>query len=108
MKLAQTRPFTSGTEEMGGVATFEGLNAIFQNTVSVALGLGAIIFFAMLVIGGFKYLTSGSDPQQAEAGKKTLTYAVGGIAFLILAVLILGLIKGVTGVDVLNFDIIVR
>lgn len=108
MKLAQTRPFATGTEVKDGVATIEGLNAIFQNTISVALGLGAIIFFAMLVIGGFKYLTSGSDPQQAEAGKKTLTYAVGGVVFLILAVLILGLIKGVTGIDVLNFDIIVR
>lgn len=86
-----------------GIATFAGFEGIFQNIIQVATALAGIVFFIMLIIGGFNYLTAGSDPQKAEAAKKTITYAIGGLILLILAFLILRFIQEFTGVEVTNF-----
>jgi NADH:ubiquinone oxidoreductase subunit 6 (subunit J) len=83
-----------------------GLNNIFANVVSIAIGLGGIVFFIMFVIGGFNYLTSGGNPQTTEGAKKTLTYAIGGLVLIALAFLILRLISDFTGVQgILKFQI---
>lgn len=105
MQLAQIRTFEPGVEEQGGVATFQGLEAIFNNVVAVALGLAGIIFFIMLLAGGFKYISSGGDPKGVEEAKKTLTYAIGGLVLLVLSFLILRFIKEFTGVDVTQFKV---
>lgn len=94
-------------ENVQGVPTLRGLEGIFENLISVVLGLGGIALFIMLIIGGFKYITSGGDPKSAETAKKTLTYAIGGMLLLASAFLILQLIKEVTGVNVTEFKIFI-
>lgn len=87
-------------------AQLTDLEVVFASIVKVALGFAAIGLFVMLVIGGFKYITAGSDPKAAESAKKTLTYAIGGVVLLALAYLILTLIANFTGLDTLtNFTI---
>ena len=89
-----------------GIANFSGLEGIFQNIIQVATALAGIVFFIMLIIGGFNYLTAGADPQKAEGAKKTITYAIGGLILLVLAFLILRFIQEFTGVDVTNFKVV--
>ncbi|BCX14438.1 MAG: hypothetical protein KatS3mg088_121 [Patescibacteria group bacterium] len=86
-------------------ATLAGLEYYFSNIISVAIEFGGIILFIMLIIGGFNYLTSNGNPQQAESAKKTITYAIAGIVVLALSFLILKLIYVFTGVDVTQFKI---
>ena len=81
------------------------LGAVFSNIVQVALGLGGIVLFIMLLSGGFKYITAGGDPKGIEGAKKTLTYAIGGMVLLAMAFLILRFIQEFTGVDITNFRI---
>lgn len=92
-------------ETNNGVATFKGLEGIFQNIIQVATALAGIVFFIMLIMGGFNYLTAGSDPAKAEAAKKTITYAIGGLILLVLAFLILRFIQEFTGVNVTEFKV---
>ena len=86
-------------------AKLSELEDIFGNIVGVALELAGIVLFIMLIVGGFKYTTSGGNPQQAEAAKKTITYAIFGIVLLAMSFLILKLIQQFTGVDFTQFKI---
>jgi Type IV secretion system pilin len=83
-----------------------GLESIFSNLVSVAIGLAGIAFFVMFVVGGFNYLTAGGDEGKVAGAKKTLTYAIAGLVLIALAYLIIKLIAQFTGVTgILNFQI---
>lgn len=86
-------------------AKISDLETVFGNVVRAALGFAGIVLFILLLVGGFKYITSGGDPKAAEGAKKTLTYAIGGLVLILLSYLILVLIYKITGVDVTQFNI---
>ena len=87
------------------VAKLSDLEGVFGNVLRVALGLGGIVLFIMLISGGFKYITSGGDPKGVEEAKKTLTYAIAGMVLLALSFLILRFIEQFTGAEVTKFRI---
>jgi hypothetical protein len=88
------------------IAKISDLGTVFSNVVRLALGLAGIVLFLLLIVGGFKYITSGGDPKAVEVAKKTLTYAIGGLIVILLSYLILVLITTITGVDVTKFNIV--
>jgi hypothetical protein len=53
--------------------------------LSVGAGVSATLF---LIIGGFLFLTSAGNQEQAEKGKKTLLYAIIGLIIVVLATVI--------------------
>lgn len=82
------------------------LNVRFDNIVGLALGFAGIVLFIMLLIGGFKFITSGGDPKAAGAAKQTLTYAITGIVLIACSFLILRIIAEFTGVtSITGFNI---
>lgn len=81
------------------------LEKIFGNVVETLLALAAIALFLMLVLGGFKYLTSQGDPKNVEGARNTLTYAIGGMALIGLSFLILKFIEFFTGANLTEFKI---
>ncbi len=87
-------------------ATFKDLEVYFGNIVEILIGLGGIVFFIMLIVGGFNYMSAGGDPKQIEGASKTLTYAIGGIVLLALALLIFRVIEALTGVNLLEFRVV--
>lgn len=87
-------------------AQFSELNVLFGNVVSVVLGFSGLVLFIMLVLGGIKYISAGSDPKAVEGAKKTLTYAIAGLVLVALAFLIIRVIEFVTGVNVSNFSVV--
>lgn len=91
-----------------GIARIENLGCLFQNLVGALLGFAGIVLFALLLMGGFKYITSGGDPKAVEGAQKTLTYAISGLIIILISYLILVLIKTITGVDVGTFNIILK
>ena len=88
-----------------GVPILKGLEDVFENVIQTVLALAGIAFFIMLILGGFKYITAGDNPQNAEAAKKTLTTAIGGMVLVALAFLILRIIATFTGAGVTEFTI---
>jgi hypothetical protein len=104
--LAQIQKFKEvpGALEKG-VPTLKGLEVVFNNVVTVILGLAGVVLFIMLLLGGFSYITSGGDPKKVESARNTLTYAIGGVIFIALAYLILKFIEVFTGVPVTEFKI---
>lgn len=91
---------------IGDPAKISDLETLFGNAATAILGLAGIVLFIMLVVGGFKYLTSGGDPKGTGEAKSTLTYAIGGIVLIALSFLILQLIKTITGANVTQFKVV--
>jgi len=62
------------------------------NWVLIATGAAAVL---MLIIGGFRYITSAGNETQADAAKSTMTYAIMGLVFVLLAFVIAATINNV-------------
>jgi len=92
-------------EEEGGFARLEDLMKVFGNILSVVATLGGFASFVMVIIGGFKYITAQGDPKAIAAARQTITWAIAGLVFIILAWLILLFIEMFTGVPVTIFKI---
>lgn len=88
------------------VKSLPDLEIMFKNLLPVFLGLGGIIFFIMLIVGGFKYMTGGGDPKALEGAKKTITTALAGLILLFSAYLIILLVEKITGVPISTFTIV--
>lgn len=52
------------------------------NLISVFVGVVAVI---MIVVGGFRYITSGGDSTKVKSAKDTLLYAIIGLIIVALA-----------------------
>ena len=90
------------------VAQFKCLESLFGRIVGIAASLAAMVFFIMLIVGGFQYLFSGGDAKKAEAAKGTLTAAFIGIVLIVGAYIILRVLESFTGLDLTTFKYIVH
>lgn len=82
-----------------GIATINCFPVIIGNIIFWLLTLAGIVAVAMIIFSGFRFVTSGGDPKQAEGAKKTLTFAVLGFVLVLLAFIILPFIAKVTGIS---------
>lgn len=89
----------------GDVPSIKYLETIFGSVVSVILSVAAIVLFVILLVGGFRWLTSGGDPKAVEAARGTISSAIAGLVILLLAFIILQVIEAITGVDVTIFKV---
>lgn len=55
------------------------------NLISVAVGIAAVI---MIIIAGFRYVTSAGNPERTKGAKNTLLYALIGLVIVALAQII--------------------
>ena len=99
--------YAQGIANRNGVATIAGFEGLFARILRYAYAFAAIALFIMLLVGGFKYITSGGDPKAAESAKKTITAAIAGLVLVGTSILILRLISQFTGADVLNFRVFI-
>jgi len=68
-----------------------GLLLMIQTWLLTLVGGLAVLF---IVIGGFQYVTSGGNSAKAEAAKKTITYAVGGLILVALTGVLYSILSG--------------
>ncbi len=81
------------------------INELVRRIVNLSIGAAFIALTVVLIIAGIKYLTSGGEPKPLQSANSTITWALLGIVFLVIAWLILRLIEAFTGVKVTQFCI---
>lgn len=81
------------------------IEQVFKSIISVVAGLGFMTTLVVLVLAGFKYLTSGGEPKAVQAAHQTVVWALLGILLMAIAWLILLLVKNFTGIEVTVLDI---
>ncbi|KKR80781.1 MAG: hypothetical protein UU73_C0002G0098 [Candidatus Daviesbacteria bacterium GW2011_GWA1_41_61] len=79
------------------------LQKLLQQLIGMIVPLAFIALTVMLVWGGIKYITSGGDSKALSSANATVTWALLGILFLVIAWLVLRLIEAFTGVQVTQF-----
>ncbi len=93
--IAKYGPCPAGLNEIEGTV---------GNVLSVVVGLGFIAMLMVLLVAGFKYLTSGGEPKALQAAHYTLSWAILGVLFMAVAWIILQLIAGFTNQPVTVFN----
>lgn len=91
---------------INGAPTIKCAEVVFADILRVVVTLAGIALFIMLVVGSFRFLTSGGDPKQTELARKTMTSAILGLVLIVGSYLILKLISDFTGIpELLKFEI---
>jgi hypothetical protein len=69
-----------------------------QKIFSIVLGLAGGIALVMIILSGYKFMSSGGNPEKVKAAQEQLTSSIVGLLFIIFAFVILQII----GVDILR------
>jgi hypothetical protein len=69
-----------------------------KNIFTIVLGLAGGIALLMIIIAGYKFMTSAGNPEALKGATEQLTSAIVGLLFIILSFVILQII----GVDILR------
>jgi hypothetical protein len=67
---------STGTDKINGFIT------TIVNVFSIIVGVVAVI---MIIVGGFRYITSGGDSNNISSAKNTIIYAIIGLIIVALA-----------------------
>lgn len=78
-------PFGTSTNSLVGQTTATGLIATVIKLMLYFSGIIAVVF---LIVGGYYYITSRGNEEQATKGRQTLIYALLGLSLVILSYVI--------------------
>jgi hypothetical protein len=71
---------TSCNSVPGGGVSVNKVITVIVNTLSFVVGVGSVI---MIMVGGFKMVTSGGDSNKVASGRSTILYAIIGIVVVV-------------------------
>lgn len=91
--------------DTGAPACISDIVKVLEHIIGLLAPAAGIVFFIMLLVGGFRFIKSRGDPKRVGEARSTLTYAAIGIILVVVAWLILKLIKDLTGANVTTVDI---
>jgi hypothetical protein len=74
-----------------------GINDLLTNVINFISLIVGFVAVVMIIVGGFKYITSGGDSGNVTGAKNTILYAIIGIIIVVLAQLIIRLVVDETG-----------
>jgi hypothetical protein len=64
------------------------LSGVVQTAINLISGIVGIVAVIMIIVGGFKYITSAGDATKISSAKNTIIYALVGVVLVALAQLI--------------------
>lgn len=75
-------------------ANEDSLDALIAKIIDIISVIVGIIAVVMIIIGGFKYITSGGDSGKVTSAKNTIIYAIVGLVIVALAQFIVKFVLG--------------
>lgn len=70
------------------------LNSLISNVINILSLIAGIIAVIMIVVSGFKYITSSGDSAKVSSAKTTIIYAIIGLVIVALAQIIVRFVLG--------------
>lgn len=89
--FAQTPTVSISLAEPGG-DPIQNVVTLIQKIGGWLLLLAGALAVVFLIIGGIRYLVSAGNSTQAEAAKKTILYALGGLIVIVISAFAVNLI----------------
>jgi len=100
-----SNPLLTNTVQAQQTQGFTYVNNLVSVFVTLAIIIGAIIFFFILVYGAIMFITSTGDKGKLETARNTIFFALAGIILLFSVFAIVKLIEFIFGVDILVLDL---
>jgi hypothetical protein len=85
-----------------GIAPGTPLTLIFNNAITIVFIVAALLVLFYLIIGAFRWITAGGDKENTGKARTIITNALIGMAILALAFLIVNVVGGLLGIDILR------
>lgn len=82
---------------------FGNFGELVASVVNFALAAGGLVFFAMLIWGGMRYMLARGDDKLIMEARQTVTNAVIGLLIIVSSFAIIKLISVATGADISIF-----
>lgn len=76
----------------GGLNGASSVSDLIARVIEILLMFGGVIAVVFVVIGGYWYVTSAGNEEQAEKGRKTLLNAIIGVVLIVLSYVIINVI----------------
>jgi hypothetical protein len=73
------------------------INTLFNNLLNVGLGVAVAVSAFFVMWGAFMYMSAGGSPHQMERGKAAIVNALAGLAIVLMAQVIAGMIQSAMG-----------
>src|SRR3989344_7293482 len=83
-----------------GVATLGCIWVVLQNIINVAFILSGVVALFYIITAGIKFITSRGDTEAIDSARKTLTFAIIGLIFILLSYFLLNFILDSVGVKI--------
>ena len=86
------------SETLGKVEDVEnitGIEGLIQTVMDIAIPLAGLATVILLIIAGYKMITSQGNPDKLKEAKDMITNAIIGLVFILLSIAILYLISNV-------------
>ncbi len=87
------------SQDFAPARKFDNIGSIVNLFVSNMFILAGLILFIGIILGGFKVMTSGGDPDKLGSGKKTLTYSAIGFGIIMVSYFLVKVVFKIIGVD---------
>jgi hypothetical protein len=73
------------------------INTLFSNLLNIGLGVAVTVAAFFLMWGAFMYMSAGGSPHQMERGKSAMLNAIAGLAIVLSARVVAGMIQSALG-----------
>jgi hypothetical protein len=73
------------------------INTLFNNLLNIGLGVAVAVSAFFVMWGAFMYMSAGGSPHQMERGKAAIVNALAGLAIVLMARVIAGMIQSAMG-----------
>lgn len=105
MKLAIesiSNPALPSLQGQTGVGFF---GSIIPRFVGLALLIGVLVFFFVMIAGAIQWISSGGDKAAVEAARGKIVNAVVGVVVLLALFAAVQVLEGFFGINILTLDI---
>lgn len=106
--LKNSKCLYEGGGKIGDILTLNCIPVLLEGFVRWALIFAGLVAVIFVILGGIKLITSSGDTKQVEAARKTITWAMLGLALILMSFAIVRFVGAITGVNCINqfgFDV---
>ncbi len=98
-------PAIGKLNDLAGESGIGFFQVFLPKLLTLALIIGSLVFFFIMIIGAIQWISSGGDKTALEEAKKKITNAIIGLFILFSVFAILKLIENFFGISILTLDI---
>lgn len=90
------------TQSNFGINADTGVDKIITNAITIVFIVAAVLVLAMLIWGGIEWVLSGGDKEKVGNARKRIIASLIGLVIIALAYVILQVVGGIVGFNVLQ------